>query len=133
MSQQKKVPGNAQANFSRKMLFTGHFMHIIGKDISRGCVCTNLCARSMNWSTPARRNVTWPELEGGRSYPRIRYTIRQILESIFEFPHLLIRGLIRRLCPNKAIFTNFSIDIYHKTNKKNIMFCIMVVYHNIDF
>ena len=37
----------------------------------------------------------------------------KFLESIFKFSHLLIRGLIKGLSPNYAIFSTFSTDIYH--------------------
>ena len=34
-------------------------------------------------------------------------------KSIFKFSYLLIRGLIKGLIPNYAIFSTFSTDIYH--------------------
>ena len=34
-------------------------------------------------------------------------------ESIFKFSHLLIRGLIKGLSPNYAIFSTFSLEIYN--------------------
>ena len=37
----------------------------------------------------------------------------ELLTSIFRFSHLLIRRLVKGLCPNKDIFSTCSIDIYH--------------------
>ena len=37
----------------------------------------------------------------------------EFLESIFKFPHLLIKGLIKGLSYILAIFSTFSIEIYY--------------------
>ena len=37
----------------------------------------------------------------------------EYLKSIFEFPHLLIRGLIKGLSPNQAIYNTFSVEIHY--------------------
>ena len=40
--------------------------------------------------------------------------MREILEGVFKFPHLLIRGLIKGLSTNQAfVSSTSSIKIYH--------------------
>ena len=34
-------------------------------------------------------------------------------DSIFKFPHQLIRGSMKGLSPNLAIFVNYSIEMHH--------------------
>ena len=38
---------------------------------------------------------------------------KKFLESILKFSHLIIRGLIKGLSPNNAIFSRSSIEMYH--------------------
>ena len=38
---------------------------------------------------------------------------RNFLESIFKFLHLLLRELIKRLSPNEAISSTFSVDMHY--------------------
>ena len=39
----------------------------------------------------------------------------EFLRGIFKFSHLLIRGLIKGLSPNYAIFSSFATEMYHFT------------------
>ena len=36
-----------------------------------------------------------------------------VLESIFKFSHLLIRGFIKGSSPNQAIFSTFAIELHY--------------------
>ena len=51
-------------------------------------------------------------IEDTSSTPWEKY-FEKYFGSIFEFSHLLIRGLIKGLSPNLTIFCMFSIEIYY--------------------